>query len=129
LLSTPRLDWIAFDLIQGALVVGLAKRIVEEVPQLRRYARALTRNSAAVDDLVQEFVERALTRQHLWEEGTNLKAWLFTIAHNQYVNQVRYLARRGVTWAHRRRAVLVALSLVRKPLGSRRSGSLDTLKI
>jgi RNA polymerase sigma-70 factor (ECF subfamily) len=78
-------------------VADLAKRIVREVPQLRRYTRALTRNSAAVDDLVQECVERALTRQHLWEEGTNLTAWLFTIVHNLYVNQVRYLARRGVT--------------------------------
>jgi RNA polymerase sigma-70 factor (ECF subfamily) len=76
-------------------VADLAKRIVREVPRLRRYARALTRNSAAVDDLVQECVERALTRQHLWEEGTNLTSWLFTIVHNQYVNQVRYAALRG----------------------------------
>jgi len=76
-------------------VADLAKRIVREVPRLRRYARALTRNSAAVDDLVQECVERALTRQHLWTEGTNLTAWLFTIVHNQYVNQVRYAALRG----------------------------------
>jgi hypothetical protein len=56
----PGLDWIAFDLIQGTPVADLAKRIVREVPQLRRYARALTRNSTAVDDLVQESVERAL---------------------------------------------------------------------
>jgi RNA polymerase sigma-70 factor (ECF subfamily) len=64
---------------------------------MRRYARALTRNSNFADDLVQDGVERALTRQHLWQEGTNLTAWLFTIVHNQYVDHVRYAVHRGVT--------------------------------
>jgi RNA polymerase sigma-70 factor (ECF subfamily) len=63
---------------------------------MRRYARALTRNSNFADDLVQDGVERALTRQHLWQEGTNLTAWLFTIVHNQYVDHVRYAVHRGV---------------------------------
>jgi RNA polymerase sigma-70 factor, ECF subfamily len=63
---------------------------------MRRYARALTRNSDFVDDLVQDCVERALTRQHLWQRGTNLRAWLFTMVHNQYVDRVRYEVHRGV---------------------------------
>ena len=64
---------------------------------MRRYARALTRNSDFVDDLVQDCLERALTRQHLWEEGTSLTAWLFTIVRNQYVDHVRHAVHRGVT--------------------------------
>ena len=60
-----------------------------EIPRLRRYARALTRNAAAADDLVQSSLVRALEKQHLWQPGTNLRAWLFTILHNQHVNEVR----------------------------------------
>jgi RNA polymerase sigma-70 factor (ECF subfamily) len=59
------------------------------IPRLRRYARALTRNAAAADDLVQNSLVRALEKQHLWQPGTNLRAWLFTILHNQHVNDVR----------------------------------------
>jgi RNA polymerase sigma-70 factor (ECF subfamily) len=61
----------------------------QEIPGLRRYARALTRNAIRADDLVQETLIRALRKQHLWEPGTNLRAWLFTIMHNQNVNQMR----------------------------------------
>jgi RNA polymerase sigma-70 factor (ECF subfamily) len=64
-------------------------RVARELPRLRRYGRALTRDVAAADDLVQESVARALAKQHLWQEGTNLRAWLFTILHNQHVTQVR----------------------------------------
>lgn len=67
------------------------------IPQLRRYARALARDAATADDLVQDCLARAIARTHLWQEGTNLRAWLFTILHNQYVNQVRRTAREGTT--------------------------------
>jgi RNA polymerase sigma factor (sigma-70 family) len=66
-----------------------------EIPRLRRYARALTRNERTADDLVQDCLVRALSKQHLWVEGTELRAWLFTIMHNQYVNSVRRAVRRG----------------------------------
>lgn len=62
--------------------------IVNELPRLRRYARALTHNATLSDDLVQDTVERALSRFTLWRPG-NLRAWLFAIMHNLYVNQVR----------------------------------------
>ena len=73
----------------------LHKRIEEEIPRLRRYARALTRDVNAADDLVQDCLTRALGRLQLWQEGTDLRAWLFTILHNQYVNHVRRSAREG----------------------------------
>lgn len=71
----------------------LADRIAGEIPRLRRYARALLRSETEADDLVQESVLRGLAKQHLWQEGTDLRAWLFTILHNQFVNKVRRDAR------------------------------------
>jgi RNA polymerase sigma-70 factor (ECF subfamily) len=65
-------------------------RLLEaEIPRLRRYARALTRNAVRADDLVQDTLARALRKQHLWERGTDLRAWLFTIMHNQNINEMR----------------------------------------
>ena len=61
--------------------------LVAELPRLRRYARVLLRNSVSADDLVQDVLERALSRLHLFQPGTNLRAWLFTIMHNLHVNQ------------------------------------------
>ena len=67
--------------------------IAQQIPRLRRYARALTGDRSAADDLVQDTLERALTRMHLWRRGSDLRAWLFTIMHNVFVNQVRSRAR------------------------------------
>jgi RNA polymerase sigma-70 factor (ECF subfamily) len=63
--------------------------ITQHIPRLRRYARALTGDRSAADDLVQDTLERALSRFHLWRPGSDLRAWLFTIMHNVYVNQIR----------------------------------------
>lgn len=60
-----------------------------EIPRLRRYARALTRSADRADDLVQETLLRAIAKAHLWQPGTDLRAWVFTIMHNQHVNMVR----------------------------------------
>jgi RNA polymerase sigma-70 factor (ECF subfamily) len=59
------------------------------IPSLRRYARALLRDGDRADDLVQDCLERALSRRHLWRGGTSLRPWLFRIMHNLYANQVR----------------------------------------
>jgi RNA polymerase sigma-70 factor (ECF subfamily) len=67
-----------------------------EIPRLRRYARALVRDADRADDLVQDTLIRALAKQHLWMPGTNLRAWLFTLMHNQHVNNVRRPAREVV---------------------------------
>jgi RNA polymerase sigma-70 factor, ECF subfamily len=69
--------------------------IEAEIPRLRRYARALTHDAVIADDLVQDCLTRALGKLHLWQEGTDLRAWLFTILHNQYVNHIRRSAREG----------------------------------
>lgn len=67
----------------------LRARIEEQIPRLRRYARALTGDRNTADDLVQDTLERALSRFHLWRHGSDLRAWLFTIMHNIFVNQAR----------------------------------------
>lgn len=73
------------------------RSIEAEIPRLRRYARSLARDFVAADDLVQDCLARALGKLHLWQEGTDLRAWLFTILHNQYVNQVRRAVREGAS--------------------------------
>jgi RNA polymerase sigma-70 factor, ECF subfamily len=72
-----------------------ARLLEPEIPRLRRYARALARHESRADDLVQSCLTRAIAKQHLWQEGTDLRAWLFTILHNQHVNEVRRSVREG----------------------------------
>ena len=74
-----------------------ARLLEEQIPRMRRYARALTRDVNRADDLLQSCLVRAITKQHLWEPGTNLRAWLFTILHNQHVNDVRLSMREGTS--------------------------------
>jgi RNA polymerase sigma-70 factor, ECF subfamily len=63
--------------------------IVQHIPRLRRYARALAGDRYAADDLVQDTLERAWNKYHLWRPGSDLRAWLFAIMHNVFVNQMR----------------------------------------
>ncbi len=65
-----------------------------QIPALRRYARALTRDRDAADDLVQDCLERAISRWHQWRERDNPRAWLFSILHNLAMNR---LAKKGPT--------------------------------
>jgi RNA polymerase sigma-70 factor (ECF subfamily) len=63
--------------------------IEAEIPRLRRYARYLDRDVDRADDLVQECLARAIARVETWTPGTNLRAWLFVILKNCYINEVR----------------------------------------
>lgn len=63
--------------------------LIEHLPRLRRYARALTGDVSRADDLVQDTLERALAKLDLWQPGSDLRAWLFTLMHNLFVNQIR----------------------------------------
>ena len=66
--------------------------IVAEIPRLRRYAHALLGEANRADDLVQDTLERALSRWRLWQplrgQGTP-RAWLFAIMHNLFINQIK----------------------------------------
>lgn len=67
----------------------LSDRIGEQIPALRRYARALCGDRDRADDLVQETLLRALARSGQWRPGSDLRAWLFTILHNLFVSDCR----------------------------------------
>ena len=68
-------------------------KLKEELPlhirSLYRYALALTRSDDGAHDLVQDCCAVALDKEHLFEPGTNLRAWLFTIMHNRHVTRLR----------------------------------------
>jgi RNA polymerase sigma-70 factor (ECF subfamily) len=70
----------------------VAGQLPQHLPALRRYARALSGDVTAADDLVQDCVERALSRAHLWRSPGNMRAWLFTIMHNLNANNRRHAA-------------------------------------
>ena len=76
-------------------------QIVQHIPRLRRYARLLTGDAHRADDLVQDTLERACVKWVLWQPRVapagqvqaepllQLRAWLFTVMHNLFVNQLR----------------------------------------
>jgi RNA polymerase sigma factor (sigma-70 family) len=64
------------------------------IPALRRYARSLVRDRVAADDLVQDCLERAVSRWYQRRDG-NVRSWLFSILHNLAVDQFRRSASRG----------------------------------
>jgi RNA polymerase sigma-70 factor (ECF subfamily) len=63
--------------------------LVAEIAALRRYGRSLTGNRAAADDLVQDTLERAIQKFHLFEPGTALRLWLFAIMRNLFLDHCR----------------------------------------
>jgi hypothetical protein len=79
-----------------------AHSLVGHIPDLRRYARSLTGDAWAADDLVQDTLERACQRWQLWSAGSDLRAWLFTLMHNLFVDGARRAVRSrrptGWTW-------------------------------
>jgi RNA polymerase sigma-70 factor (ECF subfamily) len=73
----------------------MATLIVEHLPALRRYARTLTPNLSDCEDLIQDTVERALVKAHLYQPDTNLRAWLFTMMRNVRITELRKQAVRA----------------------------------
>ncbi|SAL29298.1 RNA polymerase sigma factor [Caballeronia telluris] len=76
--------------------MSVRDQLMDHVPRLRRYARALIRNRDLADDLVQDTLERALRHTDKFQSGTDLRAWLFTIMHNVFANQASRAGARAV---------------------------------
>ena len=72
------------------------RNLVPELPHLRRFARALSGDAALADDLVQDCVERALKKQHLYDAARPMRAWLYAILRNIHISHWRQRA----AWAH-----------------------------
>ncbi len=66
----------------GAEIIGLK-------PSLMRYAYSLTFNIDDTKDLVQETFFKALNNKDKFDEATNIKAWLYTIMRNTFINDYR----------------------------------------
>jgi RNA polymerase sigma-70 factor, ECF subfamily len=66
-----------------------AQRLVELIPRLRRYARALVGDRATADDLVQDTLERAWSARERWQRRGEVRAWMFGIMHNLFVDRLR----------------------------------------
>lgn len=65
------------------------------IPSLRRYARGLTGDPHRADDLVQDTLERAWSRYSRWQRRGELRAWMFGIMHNHFIDGVRASSRRA----------------------------------
>ncbi|MCR5878154.1 sigma-70 family RNA polymerase sigma factor [Phenylobacterium sp. J367] len=63
--------------------------VVQHLPQMLRYARALVRDASAAEDLVQSALERAHARRATFRDGADLRAWLLAILHNAFVSAER----------------------------------------
>lgn len=61
--------------------------IAREIPHLRRYALALAGDPAAADDLVQDTLERAIRKRHLFGRRGSIRGWLYRILYNVFLNQ------------------------------------------
>jgi len=70
--------------------------LVAEIASLRRYGRSLAGSRAAADDLVQDTLERAIQKFHLFEPGTKLRLWLFTIMRNIFLDHYRRTRKVGL---------------------------------
>ena len=72
------------------------KSLLIELPHLRRFARALSGDASLADDLVQDCVERALKKQHLYDSSRPLRAWLYAILRNIHISHWR----KASPWGH-----------------------------
>lgn len=64
-------------------------QLLAAIPKLRAFALSLASHADYADDLVQETLMKAWNHQQSFQEGTNIKAWLFTILRNEYFSQLR----------------------------------------
>jgi RNA polymerase sigma factor (sigma-70 family) len=81
--------------VSGDELDEIAALLEPQIPGLRRYAWALLRDDEAADDLVQDTLERAISRWHLRRRDGDLRAWLFAIERNLFLSGVRQRKRRG----------------------------------
>ena len=81
----------------GDAMPDQAALIEPHIPGLRRFACALLHGDRhSADDLVQDCLERALSRWHLWRAEGDVRGWLYTILYNRFLSDQHRRRRRGV---------------------------------
>jgi RNA polymerase sigma-70 factor (ECF subfamily) len=80
------------------LLQAFERELLTLLPRLRRFARALARDAADADDLLQVALERALKAHEQWAPGTRLDAWMMRIVRNCWIDEVRSRGRRARTF-------------------------------
>ena len=75
---------------------SFAAKLIDQLPALRRYATSLCGDRVLADDLVQDGIERALTRSETLQQPERLGAWMRSIVHNLYLDELRRRRVRGV---------------------------------
>ncbi|MFT3986320.1 sigma-70 family RNA polymerase sigma factor [Aestuariivirga sp.] len=68
-------------------------QLAAELPHLRRFARALAGDAALADDLVQDCIERAIVKGHLYDPARPLRAWLYAVLRNLFISGLRHQSR------------------------------------
>ena len=82
-------DWTVVAIVKDTSLETIRSRMTAGLPRLRRFALSLTGNAADADDLVQDTVERALRNLHKWQPDTKLESWMFRIAQNLWIDNLR----------------------------------------
>lgn len=72
------------------------QQLIGHIPELRRFARGLCGDPALADDLVQDCLERAIAKVHLYDEERPLKAWLYAILRNLFISGLRKSGRSSI---------------------------------
>jgi RNA polymerase sigma-70 factor, ECF subfamily len=81
-------DRIKLGECSGRPSAEFVQQIIDQLPFLRRAVRRWHREPPDADDLVQDTLVQALANAHLWQPGSDLRAWLFTIMRHQFLAAV-----------------------------------------
>jgi len=79
-------------------VTPFERALLDLLPRLRRFARALALDAADADDLCQLALERALKAEGQWQVGTRLDSWMYRIMRNIWIDEIRARKRRAETF-------------------------------
>ena len=96
---------------RSRLLQAFERELLTLLPRLRRFARALARDSADADDLLQVALERALKARNQWAPGTRLDAWMMRIVRNCWIDEMRSRTRRARTFAPEEEGETVGVDL------------------
>jgi len=83
------------------------RALLDLLPRLRRFARALTIDAADADDLCQIALERALKAEAQWEKGSRLDSWMYRIMRNCWIDEIRARRRRAETFVAEEQGISV----------------------